>query len=281
MMNRPYRLVRRSRPQYNPDYGVPIAAIPLAYLIGGGVVTAGTLIGGAYAYNAAKIDVKQYDADIVLKNAAKIIGDVQGGLRAEDPDPMTAMLSVKGITTSALRPPPTEKGGYAQAAIYLAVAAAMDGGNQALLEHAVDNLAKAEVASTDATDDIPVSQKIQPLKDAQEILVATQNKRFLPVVQRLLMLQRKEGVEDTMQDVKTYSKSELGKEALGETVKDVATPFVFMGALFSGKNPFGIKNWQWQLIRWSVIIGGGYMAFNVLSAPIRDFAKLAKARPRK
>ncbi len=280
-MNRPYRLVRRSRPQYNPDYGVPIAAIPLAYLIGGGVVTAGTLIGGAYAYNAAKIDVKQYDADIVLKNAAKIIGDVQGGLRAEDPDPMTAMLSVKGITTSALRPPPTEKGGYAQAAIYLAVAAAMDGGNQALLEHAVDNLAKAEVASTDATDDIPVSQKIQPLKDAQEILVATQNKRFLPVVQRLLMLQRKEGVEDTMQDVKTYSKSELGKEALGETVKDVATPFVFMGALFSGKNPFGIKNWQWQLIRWSVIIGGGYMAFNVLSAPIRDFAKLAKARPRK
>jgi len=281
-MNRPYRLVRKNRQShYNPNYGVPIAAIPLAYLIGGGVVTAGTLIGGAYAYNASKIDVKQYDADIVLKNAAKIIADVQGGLRAEDPDPMTAMLSVKGVTTSAMRPPPTEKGGYAQAAIYLAIAAAMDGGNPELLEHATDNLAKAEEASTDATDSVPVSQKIQPLKDAQVILVATQNKRFLPVVQRLLILQRKEGVEDTMQDVKTYSKSELGKEALAETGKDIATPFVFAGALFSGKNPFKIKDWQWQLIRWSVIVGGGYMAFNLISAPVRDFVKMAKARPRK
>ena len=208
----------------------------------------------------------------------KIAAEVQNGLRADDPDPMQAFLSIKGITTSALRPPPTEKGGYAQAAIYLAVASAMDGGNQELLARAMENLTWAETASTDATDNVSVATKSAPLAAAQEILVATQNQRFVPVVQRLIMLQSKRGIEDTMQDVKTYSTSELGKEALAKTGKQVATPFVFMGALVSGKNPFEISDWKWQLIRWSVIIGGGYMTFNVLSAPIRDFVKLAKGR---
>lgn len=264
------RRVKRKNPV---GYGVPLLIPVAAVIIGGGAV-----VGGAYVYNAMQIDVKQYDADVVLKNAAEIIATIQDGFTSDDPDPMTAFLGVKGLTTSAIRSPPTERGAYAQAAIYLAVASAMDGGNKELLGKAEEFFAGASSASTDATESFPFSQKVQPLKDAMQILVETQNKRFYPVVQRLMFLAREEGVQDTVSDVKKYSTSTLGKEALDKTTGTVFAPFKFAAALLSGENPFNIPDWQWKAIRWTVIIGGGYAVFNLVAGRLtRDVVAVGKA----
>jgi len=262
----------KRRKRKNPSYGVLplIAAIPAAYLWIGGAVVGTSLIGGSYVYNRLQIDTKQYDADVVMKNAIKLIQDIEDGYISDDADPMKAFLAVKGISTSATRSPPTERAAYAQAAIYLAVASAMDNGSKELLGKAQEAILAAEGASQDATPEFPMDQKMAPLKGAMEILVATQNKRFYPVVQRLMFLARESGIQDTVSDVKKYSTGQLTKDALEQSVEQVLTPFTFVGGLWSGINPFSkMKKWQWQVLRWSVIGGVGYVVYRKVHGFVR------------
>jgi hypothetical protein len=249
-----------------------LIAPAIATLIGGTVV-----IGSAYAWQASKIDVKQFDADILSKNAANMISEVEKGFTSDNADANRAFLDIPGISNSAMRPPPTERGGYAQAALYMAVASAMDKGNPQLLGKSKELLAKSQGASTDATEAVPIAQKTLPLQEAIQVLASTQNQRFVPIIQRLMVLSRPEGVRESMGDVQKYSTSTLGKEALGKTAATAMKPIVVLGSLITGNNPFPtLSGWQWQAIRWSVLVGGGYIVFRIVTGPVREAWDLLK-----
>jgi hypothetical protein len=256
----------------NPGYGIPMLAaavgIPtwafVTSLVAG--TTVGLGVGGAYAYKKWG-EGGRFHKDVISQSALNLLQQMEEGYRADNPNANRAFLDIPGIATSAVRPPPTESAAYAQGGLYLAIAAAMDKGNPVLVDKAGEFLSKVGSASQDATGEVSGEVKRAPLKEAVAILTATGNSRFAPVVQRLLSLARPGGVEDTMQDVKTYSVSTMAVDTVKESVADVSAPARLVAGLWSGKNPFQMEPWKWNMLRFSIYGVGGFLLYRIIANP--------------
>jgi len=195
-----------------------------------------------------------------------------------------ATIREGGETGDILRPtlmtraPTNERQALLQAGWgVMQVAAKLTGADRIRLCDAAENFwDKSEDASKAILE--PNDPKIQePLLGAIEILKPYGDKASRAITMLYAQTSQVSIADSISFEKETFDPSKYVKEALTETGKQVSLPFQVAAGLLTGERPYGMPQWKWNLIRFSIYGGVGLAGIGYLMTVGRPYVELLQS----